>query len=983
MKHLALLAYTLMGLISTQAAPITPKQAQQNASQFATQHWGHTVALIPVHIGGINKLYIYNIVGGGFVVASNDDRTLPVLGYSRTGRITQQTINPNLRYWLNQYENQISQLGNTTLQQLQESYQAQTTTDYPDSVPALVTSQWTQSGAGYNSLVPEDHAFESGHPTVGCGALAMAQIMRYWQYPQHGFGQHSYTYTDHPCWQYGTVSADFQNTTYDYANMPNRLDSNSTSQQINAVATLLFHCGVAANMDYNSDCYGSSGSTINNASNGLVRYFHYQNDCHIEMKFNHSNTTWTNLLKADLSAGRPVFYCGQSFRDDSEGTLDGGHAFVCDGYDSQDYFHFNWGWGGYSDGYFALNVLRPMTAYNFTSYQYALFNLHPATHAMAIMAMASDLTVSRNSFGRGIPVEGGYSITNLGDTILDIFVGVNVYGSYDNQYKGCLDGRRIVVQPGDTARCHYSYDLSLPTGSYQAVMQYSPDTFYAGIADDRTLYLDDGDHSSQAPFSITDEQEPLAYKNLVLFLQFADDGGFVNNVNFYDRLFNTGDRNVANFYQTITYNNLTYNSIFPTSCSNNVIVPYTDIQPRGYFQPVSASNPIGYVGPNPLVSISQREAELIARLCHYVDSLHLVPDNEILDANGDGDIDNVSIIVSGETGNWADLLWPHMEFFPHDSIGHVLTINGKRVNCFNFEFDNAPNYTTLRTFCHEMGHSLGLPDLYHYEHYTDVWPASYDLMGGSFCHPSAIYKNQILHVSDNPIEITTDGTYTINSNGSSPQNNLYFIRSAIDSNQLFTIEYRYAHDPYEESIPQSGLLMGRWMDTVTRDIYNAGDDDFDDNTKPNTYWVFRPNSHNDTEDGIRELSFFSHESGRDAFGPTTDPHPYLSDGTPETSFEIYDIRENGTTCSFSVRFLNTQSINTPDAKPSLTLSPNPAVDQISLTGIAPNTPIRIYNMVGSRMMELIFYGTPIQISQLSAGVYILSTPEATVKFVKK
>lgn len=983
MKHIVIILATVLGLNAALAASISPKQAQRNAAEFLFQQQGRHVQLSPVVINEINKLYIFNISSGGFVVASSDDRTLPILGYSNTGHITPQTVNNNFIFWLRQYEDQITQLGNTTLQQLEEAYQPQTLATLPDSVPILITSQWTQSGLGYNSMVPDDDAFASGHPTVGCGALAMAQIMRFWQYPQHGFGQHSYTFTDHPCWHYGTVSADFGNTTYDYANMPNQLDSNSTSQQIAAVATLLFHCGVAVNMDYNSDCYGSSGSTISNASNGLVRYFHYQNDCHTEMKFNHSEDSWLNMVKTDLAAGHPIFYCGQSFQNDNQGTQAGGHAFVCDGYDSQNYFHFNWGWGGYCDGFFALNVLRPMTAYDFTNYQYALFNLHPATHAMPIMSMASDLTVVRNSFGQNNPVEGNYSITNLGDTTLDIFVGVNVYGTYDNEYKGCLDGRRIVLAPGDTARYHFAYNLSLPTGSYMALMQYSPDTFYAGIPDDVTLYMDDGAHNNRANFTITEQQEPLVYKNLVLFLQFADDPGFVHDVNTYNVMFNTGVGSVSEFFQTITYNSLTYKSIFPTSCVGNVIVPYTDVMPRGYYQPASATNPLGYVGANPILGISMREAELIARLCHYVDSLHLVPETEMLDANNDGDIDNLSIIVSGQTGNWAELLWPHMEFFPHDSIGHTLTINGKRVNCFNFEFDNAPNYTTTRTFCHEMGHSLGLPDLYHYEHYTHVSPVYYDLMASAFCHPSAIYKSQILHVCDDPIEITTDGTYTIQSLGSSPHQNLYFIRSAIDSNQHFTIEYRNAYDPFEYDIPQSGLLMGRWMDTVTRDIYNAGNAFFDNDTKPNAYWVFRPNSDNDTYEGFRQNCFFSHATNRDSFSPTSNPHPYLADGTPETSFRIYDIRENGTTCTFSVQFLGTESIATTIAPAAITAMPNPATTTISLEGVALGSPVRIYNMMGQLMLSIQYDGQPLNVAQLPTGLYIVDTPQGKTKITKQ
>ncbi len=970
--------------LEAMCAPLFPKQARQNATQFAEQIMGGQVDLSYQKIDGINNLYIYNIKGGGFIVASSDDRTLPVLGYSRTGRITEQTMNDNLRYWLQEYESQITQLGDATLQQLSANFQPKAPTTLPDSVPMLITSQWTQSGAGYNSMVPADSSLATGHPTVGCGALAAAQIMRYWQYPQHGYGQHSYTYSsyDYPCWRYGTVTADFGNTTYDFAHMPDRLDSSSTSLQVAAVATLLFHCGVALNMNYNSDCYGSSGSTINSAANGLMRYFHYQDDNHIEMMMYHDYNTWIQMLKTDLSQGRPVFYCGQSFENPNEGILGGGHAFVCDGYDANNYFHFNWGWGGYCDGYFALNVLRPMTQYDFTYYQYALFNLHPATHPMAILSMASDLTLSHSTFDQNHPVTGTYTITNLGDSTLNTFVGVNVYGIYDNEYKGCLDGRRVVVEPGDTVVCQFSYDLSLPLGNYMALMQYSPDTFYAGIPNDATLYFDDGDHNNQFNFSITAEQEPLAYKNLVLFLKFADDEEFVNDLSFYERMFNTDAKSVGNYFKAISYNNFTYKTIYPINCVGSRINPYTDSLPRGYFRPYSHDNPIGYTTPNPMISISMREAQLIKRLCHYIDSLHLVPESEVLDADGDGDIDNISIIVSGQTDDWAELLWPHMEFFPHDSIGHTLTINGKRVNCFNFEFDNAPGHTSTRTFCHEMGHSLGLPDLYHYYNYTNVYPVYYDIMGVTLCHPSTIYKHQLLGLGDSPTFITQDGTYTIFSNGSSPNNNLYMIRSALDTNQIFTIEYRNTDDPFEDAIPFSGLIMGRWLDTVTRNIYNAGNSEFDNNLKPHAYWVFRPGSNADITQGSPADCIFSQFSARTTFGPTSNPHPYLIDGTPEQNFEIYDIQENGTTCTFSVRFLHQESISDMPVASAIKAMPNPATSQITLVGVANNTPVSIYNMLGQRVMSLNYVGQPISISDLVSGFYIIHTPQGKIKLLK-
>lgn len=507
---LSFLATCLTILVS--AETISYKQAQANATAFASKIKGNShVTLSDAKLTQFTHPYAFNIQGGGFVIASADDRMRPILAYSAQGFIDAGNMPSNVHGWLTEYENQVRQLGSITKEELQVKT-ASAKTAFPDSIAPLITSTWSQYRYGYNSKVPFDTTYASdssmiafaNRPTVGCGALAMAQIMRYWQFPSHGYGQHSYTYNsqDHPCWRYGTVSADFANTEYNYALMPNHLSDTSTEEEINAVATLMFHCGVAVNMNYNSDCHGSSGSTITGALNGLQRYFHYS----VQSDYKNLNSTnlsaWIELIKTDLSTGKPIFYCGQSFQDENEGTEAGGHAFVCDGYDTADYFHFNWGWGGSCDGFYSLNVLRPLYQFDFTYYQYAIFGLEPSTNPFPILAMGSDLIIDSVFIPQNIPITGSYSITNLGDSMLNTFVGVNVYGIYDNEYKGCIDGRRVIVAPGDTVECRFVCDHTLPKGIYRAIMQYSTDSFYAGIPEDITLYFEDPDFSNFSYFEI-------------------------------------------------------------------------------------------------------------------------------------------------------------------------------------------------------------------------------------------------------------------------------------------------------------------------------------------------------------------------------------------------------------------------------------------------------------------------------------------------
>ena len=983
------ISFSLFVSLAATAHKLPPEQVRHNAQQFANRLVeGRAAQLKEVKIPLVSQLTAYNIEGGGYVIASGDERTRPILAYSRTGNIEPADLPEGLRYWLDEYESQIAQLGNTTLEEMQNAYTPQAALpDFPDTVAQMLVTAWTQYRYGYNSMAPYDSVIAAdstmtrfdGRPTVGCMALAMAQVMRYWQFPTHGVGSHSYTHEgEYECWRYGTLSADFANATYDYAHMPYKLNDSSSAAEVTAVATLASHCGISCNMMYNSDCAGSSGAQLATALSGLQHYFHYSPNAHQEMKQYYGSTTWVEMLKQDLSNGRPVLYCGQSYRNDADSTVAGGHAFVFDGYDAHNYFHVNWGWHGSCDGYYSLDVLRPMTQYNFTSLQYCIFGLEPYYDPMPVLTMSSDLTLDTNRINVYEPLSGSYSMTNIGDAAGSLFFGVNIYGRDDHNYYGCVDGRRITLQPGDTVVCDFSYLLDLPEGNYFALMQYSTDSFYAGITVDETYYYADLEYIFQVDFSVVDHSH-RELTNLAVFVRFADDPAFTKSYSDMKNLFNEGSLNVADYFDNMSYGKIQFHTSFAKQHQGNLIVPYTDSHPRGYYQPYSEDNPDGYTTPNPTIGISMREAELIERVCRYIDSHRLADFSVNLDGDSDGDIDNLSIIIQGDVGGWAEILWPHMEFFPHDSIGSTLTINSKRVNAFNFEFENS-SYFTLRTFAHEMGHSIGLPDLYHYHNYTNVYPVYYDIMSVGSDHPSAIYKHRYLNLGDTPTQITHDGTYTINSLTTSATNNLYYIKSAIDSNQWYTIEYRTPDEQYEVSLTHNGLIIGRWMDTVTHNIYLGGNSFFDYYHKPNTYWVFRPDSYSDTIQGDVANCFFTQSLGRDAFGPATNPHPYLADGTPEQSFEIYDISTFGSTCTFSVRFLHEEIADR--SSQAVTIYPNPTNGKIQLHGIENGTPVKIYNTYGAQVLTTVYDGNAIDLSHLPSGLYMLATPTFTTKIIK-
>lgn len=468
--------------------------------------------------------------------------------------------------------------------------------------------------------------------------------------------------------------------------------------------------------------------------------------------------------------------------------------------------------------------------------------------------------------------------------------------------------------------------------------------------------------------------------NLVIFVRFADDDEITHSFDAIDTMFNgktDGYLSVYNFYKVMSYDKIHYNTVYTNNIQNGVIVSYQDVYPRGYFEPYSALNPEGYQGENPFMGVSMREAELLGRIVRYVDSMHLVDSSVVLDGDGDGDIDNISFIVKGGTGAWASILWPHMEYFPHDSLDYVAMINGVRPNTFNFEFEGAQSSLfSAHVFRHEMGHSLDLPDLYHYINYDYVSPAgSWDMMCYNYGsnHTAAIYKNKILHVSDDPIEITEDGDYTLLSVGSSPSQNCYFIRSEIDPNQWFVFEYRNQSDLFEEGIPGTGLLVARWNDTVPLDYYGMfANAFFDFHTQAHQYWIFRPYSAIDTIGGNIYDAHFSAATGRTSFGPTTDPHPYLTDGTPETSFEITDIQENGTQLTFHVHFLNV-GVSELEVSDGLRVWPNPARDNLTIEG-ENICRVELFNAVGRQVLahfSVTDNRSTLSVSHLPAGVYVL------------
>lgn len=308
--------------------------------------------------------FVYNM-GGGYVIVSADSRVTPVIAYSTEGSFDLERVHPAMADFLDDYAAEIADYLQNTSDISGEAHPLwrQIIEQHPQTVrnevvvPPLLSTRWDQNGY-YNDLCPSDSDGPNGHAYAGCVATAMAQVIRYWEYPSQGIGSHSYVS------DYGTESAVFGATTYNYAQMPDKLTSSTPSSQVQQVAQLIYHCGVSVEMDYGND--GSSAS-VSHSPSALATYFGYTSNPSYKSKSNYSTANWKNLIKGQLNNLRPVLYRGQGDA--------GAHAFVCDGYDSDDYFHFNWGWSGSNNGFFLLSDLTP-GSHEYNTSQGAVINIY-------------------------------------------------------------------------------------------------------------------------------------------------------------------------------------------------------------------------------------------------------------------------------------------------------------------------------------------------------------------------------------------------------------------------------------------------------------------------------------------------------------------------------------------------------------------------------------------------------------------------------
>ena len=371
------LTLCLMAVIgSLMAGPIDQQKAQKLGTKFLSttilNQKNNNIQLDLVSVAAdrdATDYYVFNVKGGeGFVIVSGDDCAKPILAYSTTGTYDPQDVSEGFAFTLKGFQEEIQYMREHNIaatpdivaewKRVSETGSLNRSGQTRAVVDMLCQTLWNQNFP-WNSQCPEDTTGSGGHVYAGCVATAMGQVMKFWEWPAQGTGSHTYNPQG-----YAQQTANFGETEYHFELMPNVLDSTSTEDDYYYIAQFLHHCGIAVDMQYSGNGSGSYSEMVPDA---LRNYFRYTCDEHITNYgdwwpgMGYSNEEWAQMLKdGGLDEGLPLYYSGS----DDGGA--GGHAYVVDGYDENDYFHYNWGWSGRDNAWCPIGAANT-TRYNFNT----------------------------------------------------------------------------------------------------------------------------------------------------------------------------------------------------------------------------------------------------------------------------------------------------------------------------------------------------------------------------------------------------------------------------------------------------------------------------------------------------------------------------------------------------------------------------------------------------------------------------------------
>lgn len=376
-KTILVLALVLCG-VTLRANPVGLDEARSLAQRFirANFEFSHQEGELSL-VYSQPAFYVFNVGETGFVILSSDDRYRPIIGYSDEGAFDPDNMAPA-------FQEILDHLNARRTRQSVGAADMKTAMDWKSlrenghlvsrfggkESTYLVSTKWNQNYP-YNYCCPADPDGPGGHVYAGCVATAAAQLMKYWNHPLQGTGSHTYIPEDNP--QYGPITVNFGEATYDWDNMPNTINSGSPVEQLEAIGQLIYHAGVSVDMNYRPT---SSGAVTGTLCTVMPQYFYYTNQMQNLYRDSYSKEEYLGLIFSSIDMGWPMVHRG------------GGHAYVLDGYNDFGFVHFNWGWGGSNDNWFDIDD------HDYTDGESVIYNYVPAEVYNATPNAPTNLTVT-------------------------------------------------------------------------------------------------------------------------------------------------------------------------------------------------------------------------------------------------------------------------------------------------------------------------------------------------------------------------------------------------------------------------------------------------------------------------------------------------------------------------------------------------------------------------------------------------------------
>ena len=476
---LLLLSFILIASAAS-ARTINEKKAKKIAIDFLTskRHINTDVMICNPYVSTRSVVseagyYIFNSTDGkGFAIVAAEDELPEIIGYSATGHIDSQSMSDGLKLFLESYSQYVEDIRKGVA--IASDYSATRSSTLPAEVEPIVKTQWNQP-APYNKYCPDDCP-------AGCVAVAMGQIMNYHKWPNIGTGASFTTYNGK------AISVVFSKSEYRWDLMKNTTkELKEDEEAADAVAKLLFDCGIALKMNYSKN--GSSAFN-ENVPLALFNFFGYKHTTLVydSPDYYSSKEEWLVKMKQEIVDGRPIYYSASSPKGGGQDAA--GHAFVISGYDEKDLVHVNWGWGGKDNGYYDIFRLDP-GAYAFTDGQTAIYGIVPNTDGIdgdylplpAISTIETDAT-ELASIGTGYEsfnISVG-KIFNFNPISAKWSYGIGLYDNNGNFMKKIQTGNFSITLEPYYYRQDIAFACSLPSdiqdGEYIVKMFFKYDGNY-------------------------------------------------------------------------------------------------------------------------------------------------------------------------------------------------------------------------------------------------------------------------------------------------------------------------------------------------------------------------------------------------------------------------------------------------------------------------------------------------------------------------